>query len=335
MSIAVQVCAVPLLVGALYWFGWVAFPLIPPLIWMVFRKQTAARVEGKGRAVLITGCDTGFGQLLAKQLDGLGFRVFASCLYPDGQGAQSLKRECSQELKVLKLDVTLDEDVAKAKEFVEANLPAEGLWGLVNNAGISEWGEVEWNNIQVYQRHADINLWGSIRMAHAFSPLLRQSKGCFIFMSSMSAFIHVVATSAYVITKCGIEAFADCLRLEMEKFGVKVSLIEPGNYASATNILKVQTCEEMWNGLNDAAKRVYSKEYIQLCIDYIQNVTKGKPRNPMDVTNTIIEALVSPNPKARYLVVSMVTKVVNEEVSRNVIYMHFQKALDNFDIGDY
>ncbi|XP_038662537.1 D-beta-hydroxybutyrate dehydrogenase, mitochondrial [Scyliorhinus canicula] len=309
---AVGTCAVFLLLGALYSFGSVAFTvcLIPPLIWIVWLTQPAAPVNCKGRAVLITGCDTGFGHILAKQLDGLGFRVFAGCLSPDGPGAQGLKKECSSQLSILKLDVTLDEDVNKVKEFVEANLPAEGLWGLVNNAGISGWGEVEWNNIQVYQRHADVNLWGSIRMTLSFIPLVRQCKGRFIFISSMSAYIHSPACSTYVITKCGIEAFSDCFRLEMKKFGVKVSVIEPGNYASTTNILKVQTTEEVWNELNDPVKRLYSKEYIQLLIDEVENIMSSKPRNPTDVTNAIMEALISPNPKARYLVVSMAERVI-------------------------
>ncbi|XP_067845546.1 D-beta-hydroxybutyrate dehydrogenase, mitochondrial [Heptranchias perlo] len=309
MFAAVLICAVLLLVSVLYSFGFVAC-LIPLLIWIVSQRQSAGSVDPSGRAVLITGCDTGFGYLLAKQLDQLGFHVFAGCLFPDGEGAQTLKKECSSELNILKLDVTLDEDVAKAKEFVEANLPDKDLWGLVNNAGISTWGEVEWNNIQAYQRLADVNLWGSIRMAIAFIPLLRQSKGRLVFMSSSNAFIHLGGVSNYLISKCGIEVFSDCLRIEMKTFGVKVSIIEPGNYARATNILQVLTAEEVWNKLNDSLRSVYSKEYIQFYIDKIQEVYNASPQSPMAVINTIIDALISPNPKARYLIVSMVEWVL-------------------------
>ncbi|XP_078413675.1 D-beta-hydroxybutyrate dehydrogenase, mitochondrial-like [Cetorhinus maximus] len=217
--------------------------------------KAAARINSKGRAVLITGCDTGFGHLLAKQLDEMGFRAFAGCLFPDRPGAQRLKKECSIELNILKLDVTLDEDVVRAKEFVQPNLPAEGLWGLVNNAGDSGRSEVEWSNIQIYQRQADVDLRGSIRMAIAFIPLLRQSKGHFVFMSSQTAYIHPVACSTFVITKYGLKAFSDCLRLEMRKFGVEISIIEPGNDACGTNIVKEKTKrkkrEELWNKLND------------------------------------------------------------------------------------
>lgn len=82
--------------------------------------------DGVGRAVLVTGCDSGFGHHLAKKLDSMGFTVFAGCLCAEGPGAQSLVEECSDRMKVLQLDVTKDEDVSLAKDFVEANLPEKG-----------------------------------------------------------------------------------------------------------------------------------------------------------------------------------------------------------------
>lgn len=85
------------------------------------------RIPGlKGRGVLITGCDSGFGHHLAHCLDSEGFVVFAGCLLPEGDGAQSLKKESSSNLRILKLDVTSDEDVQQAKREVQANLPEKG-----------------------------------------------------------------------------------------------------------------------------------------------------------------------------------------------------------------
>lgn len=83
--------------------------------------------EGADRAVLITGCDSGFGHQLAKTLDSMGFIVFAGCLHSDSHGAQTLAKEGSPRLNVLQLDVTRDEDLRKAKAFVEANLPEKGI----------------------------------------------------------------------------------------------------------------------------------------------------------------------------------------------------------------
>lgn len=71
---------------------------------------------------MITGCDTGFGNLLARKLDKAGFKVLACCLFPQGQGAKELQAECSSKLKIIKLDVTSDKDVEKAYIEVEDEL---------------------------------------------------------------------------------------------------------------------------------------------------------------------------------------------------------------------
>ena len=68
------------------------------------------------------GCDTGFGNLLAEQLDAKGFTVFASCLDAESKGAQHLVNTCSKRLKVFKLDVTKDEEVKEAVLFLKNNL---------------------------------------------------------------------------------------------------------------------------------------------------------------------------------------------------------------------
>lgn len=83
-------------------------------------------VIGAGRAVLITGCDSGFGHHLARRLDAQGFVVFAGCLFPNGDGAQTLHRESSSNMNILKLDVTKDEDVTQARTVVQSNLPEKG-----------------------------------------------------------------------------------------------------------------------------------------------------------------------------------------------------------------
>ncbi|GFS51340.1 hypothetical protein NPIL_661971, partial [Nephila pilipes] len=71
-------------------------------------------------------CDTGFGNSLAKRLDSKGFHVFASCLNPNGPGADDLRKSCSDRLKVLELDVTEDESVKQAVHFVKYNLESSG-----------------------------------------------------------------------------------------------------------------------------------------------------------------------------------------------------------------
>ena len=78
----------------------------------------------KKKAVLITGCDSGFGYELVKKLDAQGLRVFAACLTSEGEA--KLKNECSAELRTLKLDVTESSDVQKALQVVKSSPPPQG-----------------------------------------------------------------------------------------------------------------------------------------------------------------------------------------------------------------
>lgn len=110
---------------------WAAAPLLLLLLLLLSRlwRRGAAALEPAGRAVLITGCDSGFGHLLALRLHRLGFTVFAGCLCPGGDGARRLQREAAAgagRLRVLRLDVTRARDVLAAKELVLSHLPERG-----------------------------------------------------------------------------------------------------------------------------------------------------------------------------------------------------------------
>ena len=75
-----------------------------------------------GRHVMITGCDTGFGNMLAKRLDSMGFSVFAGCLTEKGE--DNIRKACSNRVKVITLDVTSTESIEKACNVVRLALPA-------------------------------------------------------------------------------------------------------------------------------------------------------------------------------------------------------------------
>lgn len=171
------------------------------LVAMVTHAQNGFS-DGFGHAVLVTGCDSGFGHHLAKKLEGMGFTVFAGCLCPEGPGAQRLVNEGSERMKMLQLDVTKDEDVKSARDFVKSNLPEKGNWSwalliceetdlilspclsvssglyaVVNNAGVSDWGEIEWSTSKDFQKMIDVNLQGPIRVTIAFLSMIRATKG--------------------------------------------------------------------------------------------------------------------------------------------------------------
>lgn len=84
------------------------------------------RLGPQSHAVLVTGCDTGFGNLLAHKLDRAGFKVYACCLFPESDNAKQLQKDCSGMLQIVKVDVTLDKDVEEAYQKVERDLELSG-----------------------------------------------------------------------------------------------------------------------------------------------------------------------------------------------------------------
>lgn len=239
----------------------------------------------------------------------MGFTVFATCLFPEGEGAQSLLNYSSSgKMRVIRLDVTSDKEVAEVKQYVQDNLPAQGLWGIVNNAGISMWGRFDWHTIEEYRRILDINLLGSIRITLAFSPLIQKSKGRMVFMSSISSYLSAM-NGIYAMTKAAMEKFGDSLRLDMMQNGVKVCLIEPGNYAQATNIQPRKSADDIWNSLSADAKESYSKEYVEKVNNFVNlSLSKGSSKGH-EVVDAIVDALTSATPKPRYLVASIAEKI--------------------------
>lgn len=103
--------------------------------------------------MLITGCDSGFGNHLATTLYKTGFTVFACCLDDQSEGANQLKNLSSNQIHVIKMDITKQEQVDDAHKYVEANLQkGEVFWGLVNNAGVCSLGFVEWFNMEDFEK---------------------------------------------------------------------------------------------------------------------------------------------------------------------------------------
>ncbi|XP_078612637.1 D-beta-hydroxybutyrate dehydrogenase, mitochondrial-like [Branchiostoma floridae x Branchiostoma japonicum] len=199
-----------------------------------------SRVSGKGKAVFITGCDSGFGFGLAKRLDSLGFTVFAGCLLADsgGEGSKKLRAECSSRLSTVQIDVTDDGQVQAAVQQVKDRLPtgSKGLYALVNNAGFVQRGEIEWVSMAAYRRVMEVNTFGAVRVTKAFLPLIRRAKGRVVNTSSGSGLHAHPTMSAYCMTKAALEFFSDALRHEMHKWGVKVVLVEPCAFSTCTDI---------------------------------------------------------------------------------------------------
>ncbi|XP_025908682.1 D-beta-hydroxybutyrate dehydrogenase, mitochondrial-like [Nothoprocta perdicaria] len=184
-----------------------------------------------------------------------------------------------------------------------------GFWGLVNNAGISTFGETGWLSMEKYEKFADVNLLGSIRTTLAFLPLLRKYKGRIVFMSSIIAYF-TLGNGIYSMTKAAMEKFCDALRLEMKKFGVLVCIIQPGNYARSTKIQPPVSAEEIWNELSEEEKEVYNKEYVEERANFFNSIVNAGSTKGNEVVDAMVHALMSPAPKARYMVAKLKEKLL-------------------------
>ena len=100
--------------------------------------------------------------------------------------------------------------------------------GLVNNAGIVLPGPIELQPIKQFQKQIDVNLIGHIRITQKFLSFIRKSKGRVVNICSIAGRISGVMMGSYNASKHAMEAVSDTLRVEMIRFGVSVSAVEPG-----------------------------------------------------------------------------------------------------------
>ncbi|TNM96608.1 hypothetical protein fugu_016269 [Takifugu bimaculatus] len=265
-------------------------------------------VEVQGKAVFITGCDSGFGRALAKHLHELGFTVFAGCLLKDdgGEGAKELEEFRSDRMNVVQLDVCSDEQVNRAVEDVKRKLAdsEKGLWAVVNNAGVSTFGEVEFTSMDTYKQVSEVNLWGTIRVTKAVLPLIRRAKGRVVNLASMYGRMGNIMRSSYCISKYGVEAFSDCLRYEMKAWGVKVSVIEPGNFIAATGILTrdvvASTANKLWKEAPSQVKEDYGKAHFDQHVALMRSYCNSGQKDVAPVLDAITDAIRSKHPYTRY-----------------------------------
>lgn len=184
------------------------------------------------RWVLITGCDTGFGHRLAQDLDKRGARVFAGCLTEEGE--KRLGEKCSDNVVIFRLDVTRKDSIQNAVNLVRSRLAEkEVLWAVVNNAGVLHIAApLEWQTKEHFEKTLNVNLYGAIMITKSFLPLLRESKGRLINMSSVASMVAFPGVVAYNVSKSALEAYTDTFRREMYHVGVSAHLIQPSGFAT-------------------------------------------------------------------------------------------------------
>ena len=251
------------------------------------------------KSVLITGASTGIGQACALQMDRLGWRVFAGVRRE--ADAAALKAAASPNLEALILDVTQTEQVAAATERVTGLVGEGGLHGLVNNAGISIAGPLEFVPLELWRRQLEVNVLGQVCVIQAFLPLLRQAGGRIINMSSTSGLNAMPASGPYSASKFALEALSDSLRIELRRQGVKVIVVEPGTIITPIWERSLAVADAWLAEAPPAMFDLYG-DYLPILREWALSADKrGLPVER--VSEAVAHALTVPKPRARYLIV--------------------------------
>uniref|UniRef100_A0A3B5QZE5 Dehydrogenase/reductase (SDR family) member 9 n=1 Tax=Xiphophorus maculatus TaxID=8083 RepID=A0A3B5QZE5_XIPMA len=268
-------------------------------VWYLYRwYKESKRVPNKGsKYVYITGCDSGFGNNLAKHLDKLGFCVIAGCYTEKGE--TELKKVSSERLTAISLDVAKSESVKKVAAFIKTLVGEKGLWAVVNNAGVATpSGPVDWLTIDDYKSMLAVNLNGVIDVTLSVLPLIKKARGRVVNVASVFGRISPFG-GPYCVSKYGVESFNDSLRLNMAPFGVKVLCIEPGFFKTSvtdTVMLKNQF-KGLWDRLPQDMKDDYGQTFLETTF---ANIYFKSHSDLMKVVHCMEHAIASIYPRYRY-----------------------------------
>jgi NAD(P)-dependent dehydrogenase (short-subunit alcohol dehydrogenase family) len=252
---------------------------------------------GRG-AIVVTGASTGIGRATAIELDRIGYRVFAGVR--KDSDAESIRGEGSDRLEPLEIDVADEASVAAAAKSVEEKIGDAGLAGLVNNAGIVVAGPLEGLPLDGLRRQLEVNVVGQVAVTQAFIPALRRARGRIVLMSSVGGRISIPFMSPYHVSKWGLEAIGDALRLELKPWGMDVVIVEPGAIATPFWQKGQDTADEVEGNMDPEMRRLYGEQLEAVRGAARKSEAEGIP--PERVAEVVAKALTSARPKTRYLV---------------------------------
>ncbi|CAD5115140.1 DgyrCDS4144 [Dimorphilus gyrociliatus] len=252
------------------------------------------------RYVLITGCDTGFGNLLAKRLDNKGMNVIATCLTE--KGAKDLSLSSSNRLTTFILNVTNDDEIEQLREFVSQKVGENGLYALVNNAGIigHNLGSPETILPHKVREVLNVNAVAPAIMSFKFLHLLHMANGRIINMSSLAGRIQNKIL-LYAMSKFCLSGLSSCLGLILKTHGwnISVHVIEPGMYR--TSLLSADdTRKRVFDSYDRASK--FTKDTFKTRENYVEKSIHRLKSNTHEVIDAYENAILSIWPKNRYTV---------------------------------
>jgi len=239
--------------------------------------------------ILITGISSGFGKAMAERLTSDGHKVYGTHRrdVPQIPGVTYIKADAS--------------DDAQVEAAVSRVVEAEGRIDVfINNAGMGVGGPLEFSSLDDARKQMDVNWMGMVRFLHAVIPVMRrQREGKIICISSIGGLIGLPYQGLYSASKFAIEGYCQALRLEVKEFGIKVVVIEPGDFSTGFTATRSTVA-------NPEAFEVY-KSYAKSMASIEHDETSGL--KPDVLAAKISEIVRKKNPKYNYIVATFLQRL--------------------------
>lgn len=246
------------------------------------------------KVVLITGTTSGIGQACAEHLARCGWRVYGT------RRPSSAAPSTDGRYETVVMDVDDDESV---RAGVQAVLSSAGrLDAVINNAGFSLMGPIEDTSTAEAKAQMETNFFGVLRVCRATLPALRkQGSGTIVNISSLAAVIGLPFSGMYSASKFALEGMSESLRMETRPFGVRVVMVEPGDFR--TPITSKRRLTEA-SKTNDTYRAVFAHFKQKQDHDEVQ------APEPTAVAELVERILRDPNPRMRYPVGMLGQRIV-------------------------
>jgi NAD(P)-dependent dehydrogenase (short-subunit alcohol dehydrogenase family) len=270
------------------------------------------------KVAIVTGSSTGIGYETSIALARGGFITYATMRnLSKAEGIKSVATKESLRLHVTQLDVTDDLSV---KNAVQSILYKEGrIDVLVNNAGYVLSGAFEDLAIDEIKAQYETNVFGLIRTTQAVLPIMRKQKsGIIVNISSGAGRFGYPGHSAYISTKFAVEGLSESVSYELQPFGIKVVIVEPG--VIRTNIVNTMVVARKSQDPNSPYSQIMQK---------MANSFEGLMKNsssPDLVANVVLNAVKHENPNLRYLAGNDLEQWL--EAKRNMSDEEFYKMMN-------
>ncbi|MBB1525467.1 oxidoreductase [Pectobacterium carotovorum subsp. carotovorum] len=244
----------------------------------------------KSKVILVTGASSGIGEATALRLKASGHTVYAAA-----RRIERMQKLAESDIRVLPLDVTDSVSVQTVVDTIIAECGRIDV--VVNNAGYGSYGAVEEVSPEEGRAQFDVNVFGAVRLTQLVLPHMRaQRSGTVINITSMGGKIYTPLGAWYHGTKFALEAISDCLRLEVEPFGIDVVVIEPGGIKTEwADIAAAKLLDVSGHG-------AYAKQAEAMADSMVGESSRKRQSSPQVIADTITQAVSARRPKTRYAV---------------------------------